>query len=47
MERQAQKIHCPFLFKIGDDEVGVVGLDKGGLGWGQGVGVGERVGGVR
>ena len=36
MARQAQKFHFPFLFKTGDDEVGVVGLDKGGLGWGEG-----------
>ena len=35
------------LSKSGDDEVGVVGLDKGDLGWGEGVGVGGRVGGVR
>ena len=45
MAHQAQKFHFPFLFKIADDEVGVVGLDKGDLGWG--VGVGGRVGGVR
>ena len=31
----------PFLFKIRGDEVGVVGLDKGDLGRGEGVGVGE------
>ena len=44
MAHQAQKFHFPFLFKIGDDEVG---LNKGDLGWGEGVGVGGRVGGVR
>ena len=47
MAHQAQKFHFPFLVKVGDDEVGVVGLDKGDLGWGEAVGVGERVGGVR
>ena len=45
--RQAQNFHFSFLFKIRDDEVGVVGLDKGDLGWGEGLGVGGRVGGVR
>ena len=51
MARQVQKFHFPFLFKIRDDEVGVVGLDKGGgggnFGMGEGVGVGGRVVGVR
>ena len=41
------KISLSILFKSGEDEVGVVGLDKGGLGWGEGVEVGGRVGGVR
>ena len=39
------KILLSILSKSGDDEVGVVGLDKGDLGWGEGVG--EKVGGVR
>ena len=48
MARQAQKSHFPFLFKIRGDEMGVVGLDKGDLGWGEGSwGGGEGVGGVR
>ena len=33
--RQAQKSHFPFLLKIRGDEMGVVGLDKGDLGWGR------------
>ena len=36
-----------FLFKIRGDEMGVVGLDKGDLGWGREWGWGEGVGGVR
>ena len=44
MARQAQKSHFPFLFKIRGDEMGVVGLDKGDLGWGRGVGMGEGKG---
>ena len=40
--RQAQKSHFPFLFKIRGDEMGVVGLDKGGFGMGEGVGMGGR-----
>ena len=47
MARQAQKSHFPFLFKIKGDEMGVVGLDKGDLGWGREWGWGEGVGGVR
>ena len=35
MLHQAQKSHFPFLFKIRGDEMGVVGLDKGDLGWGR------------
>ena len=42
MARQAQKSHFPFLFKIRGDEMGAVGLDKGGFGIGEGVGVGGR-----
>ena len=40
MARQTQKSHFPFLFKVRGDEMGVVGLDKGDLGWGEGVGMG-------
>ena len=47
MACQAQKSHFPFLFKIRGDEMGVVGLDKGDLGWGREWAWGEGVGGVR
>ena len=35
MARQAHKSHFPFLFKVRGDKMGVVGLDKGDLGWGR------------
>ena len=47
MARQAQKSHFPFFFKIRGDEMGVVGLDKGDLGWGREWAWREGVGGVR
>ena len=42
MARQAQKSHFPFLFKIRGDEMGVMGLHKGGFGMWAGVGMGVR-----
>ena len=42
MARRAQKSHFPFLFKIRGDEMRVVGLDKGDLGWGREWGWGGR-----
>ena len=41
------KISLSILSKSGDDQVGIVGLDKGDLGQGEGVGLGGKVGGVR